>query len=243
MKSRDERIRARTHSHGGIDRARRLALLVAGSAAIVLACQSGPPPTPLQLGEQAFLQKDYRLADERFAAAVTAQPDRKAAALHGRARVALVMRDPESSLRFYSECSKADAQYFRSAARPDYAITLLEVGKLRLSRKKVDAALSALRALQKVEPAQPGLDEALASALTASGRSYALHGHRKQALARFQEAMSLRPHAADAWVGAAEILLASGQKKQALALLTDARRHNPSDERVRALTVQAMGVY
>ena len=211
--------------------------------ALTLACQSGPPPTPLDRAHAAFEAGRIEEAGLLYDEAARTQPDRRAEALHGSARVRMVGREPERALALFSEVAKVDRDYFTAHARDDYAQTLLLAGRARLARKKLEPAIDALEALQRIDPDYPGLTRALAEAWTAHGEQLSMHGRRTEAMRRFERAMELRPQAADAWIGAAEILIATGRKKEALALLADARRYNPSDGRVRALTVQAMGVY
>lgn len=214
-------------------------LLCAG----LVACQSGPPPTPLERADAAFAAGRLDDALSLYDEAARTQPDRRAEALHGAARVYTVRRRPEQTLALYAEVARADRDYFVARARADYARALLQAGEKRRASRRFEAAIEALQALQRIDAGYPGLAKALAAALTEHGEALAVEGRRTEALARFEEAMAVRPQAADAWVGAAEILIATGRSKEALQLLGDARRYNPSDGRVRALTVQAMGVY
>jgi len=211
--------------------------------ALLVACQSGPPPTPLDRGHAAFAEGRTKEAGALYEEAIRTQPDRLAEALHGSARVQTVSRQPERALALYGRVAKADRVYFHAEARSDYAQALLLAGQSRLAKKKHESAIDALEALRKLDPDYPGVSKTLAAAYTGHGDALAMHARRTEAMKRYEQAMALRPQAADAWIGAAEILIATGRKKEALALLGDARRYNPSDGRVRALTVQAMGVY
>ena len=211
---------------------------------LALACQSGAPQTPLDRGHAAFAAGRTREASALYEEAERTQPDRLAEALYGQAKVALVRRRPERALSLHARIAHVDRAYFDEHVRSDYAQTLLHAGRGRLAKKKkVGPAIAALEALRDIDPEYPELEKTLAAAYTAQGEALALRGRRTEALARFEQAMALRPGAADAWVGAAEILIATGRRQEALSLLGDARRHNPSDGRVRALTVQAMDVY
>ena len=220
----------------------RAGMLVALLMGGLTACHSGPPPTLVEQGEAAMTRGAYREAGGYFEQALAANA-RDVRAMHGRARVARIERDPESALRYYSKISSVDRAYFESAARDDYAHALLDAGNARLKRGKPGAAVEALRALQRVKPMQKGAVDALSRALTAQGERLNMLGRRDESLAHYREAIRLTPHSASAYVGAAEVLLASGQKQEALALLTDARKYNPTDNRVRALMVEAMGLY
>lgn len=205
-------------------------------------CQSGPPPSLVEQGDAAYAQGEYRAADALYARALTATPGLPAA-LHGRARVSVVQRNPEVALRLHGELAKADPGYWRSAARADYALALFEAGKSRLGKGQAAGAVRALRALRKVDSEWPRLDGWLARALTAHAAELSMHGRRKEALALFEEAAQLDPASTPAYVGAAEILIGSGRKKEALELLEVAREIDPGDRRVRALTMEAMGLY
>jgi tetratricopeptide (TPR) repeat protein len=223
-------------------RSRRPGALVAVLLLLFAACQSGPPLSLVDQGEAALSRGAFREADGYFERALAANPA-DPTALHGRAKVARIQRDPERALRYYGQISKVDRAYFRSATRDDYALALLDAGNDRLRRGKPASALQALRVLQHTKPGQKGAEDALSRALTAQAERLNMLGKRNEALAHYREAIGLTPHLAAPYVGAAEVLLASGQNKEALALLTDARKHNPSDNRVRALMVEAMGLY
>ncbi len=222
----------------------RVALAALATAiAFAVGCQTGPPPTPIDRAHTAFDAGDLEAAFALYEEAARTQPQRRAEALHGAARVRTLRRDPERALALYRAVAKADGDYFTAAARGDYAQTLLLAGQMRLEADELAASIDALEALHRIDPDYPGLSKALAQAWTAHGEQLSMHGRRTEAMARFEGAMALRPQAAEAWIGAAEILIATGRKKEALALLSNASRYNPSDGRVRALTVQAMGVY
>ncbi len=208
----------------------------------LVGCQSPPPLSLVEQAEAAYTRGAYKQADEIYGRALVEAPG-SGRALHGRARVALALRDPESALRLYGELAKLDRRYFASVTRDDYALTLLEAGRARLAAGKLAGSIQALRVLQRVKPQQKGLAGELSRALTTHGEKLAMHGKRDEAMKYFKEAIELTPNSPAPYVGAAEILLASGRKKEALSLLTAGRRYSPSDGRLRALAVEAMGVY
>lgn len=205
-------------------------------------CRSGPPPSLVERGEAAYAIGEFRHAELLFGEALSLDSS-DLRAIHGQARTVLALHDPEASLRLYAQLARVDRVYFVGVAQEDYPATLYAAAESRLAGGQPGSALKALRMLQKAEPSRRGLADLLGRTLTAQGERFAMHGRREQAMAMFKEAIHQTPQAADPYVGAAEILLASGKQKEALVLLTDARKYNPSDNRVRALTVQAMGLY
>jgi tetratricopeptide (TPR) repeat protein len=211
--------------------------------ALLSACQSGPPPSLVEQGDAALAAGEAQRADALYVRALeegTAEPAR---ALHGRARVALALRDPERALRVYGDLARADRGYWQRTARVDYGEALFAAGRQRLVDGRAGEAVEALRASRRVDPARAGLGRWLRKALCAHAEALAMHGRRDQALALFREALEVDPGAVGAYVGAAEILIGTGRKQEALALLEVARRADPNDGRVRALTMEAMGLY
>ncbi len=207
-----------------------------------VACASGPPPTLVEQGDAAFAEGAYRAADALYQQALEAQP-RSLEALHGRARVAVVLRRPEDALRAYGQIGRIDRAYLTGRAAPDHARALYEAATSRLDTGEAGKALQAMRVLSKVDAGYPGTPVLLARVLTAYGEWLVMHGRRDEAMRHYKEAMATDPGLAAAYVGAAEILLTAGDRGAALALLTDAQRKSPGDRRIRALTVQAMGLY
>jgi tetratricopeptide (TPR) repeat protein len=221
-------------------RRRAAALLCLLLAAGLAGCRSGPPPTLVERGEAAMAEGDLAAA-ERFYREASEQDPNDVRAWHGRAEVARRDGAPEASLRFYVEVARRDQFYLTGPARLEYAATLIEAGRERLAAGRADAAVRALKAARALVGGVPGLDPDLGRALTARGERLAMLGHRKRALADFRAAIVLTPNAAEPYVGAAQILLASGRRQEALDLLGAARAHHPSDLRVRALTLEAVG--
>jgi len=184
-----------------------------------------------------------READALYVRALAEGDPAPEAALLGRARVALALREPERALRLHAELARAHRAWWQRTARDDYAAALFAAGRARLDARRAGDAVAALRALRSLDPAWPGLDRVLARALSARAAELAMHGRRDDALALYREATEADAGAVAAYVGAAEILIGSGRKQEALALLERARRADPSDGRVRALTMEAMGLY
>ena len=205
-------------------------------------CKSPPPASLSEQAEAAYGRGAYGQADQLFRQMSLESPA-SGPALHGRARVAVALRDPETALRFYGKLSRLDRQYFVATTRDDYALALLAAGRARLASGELAGALQALRVLQRVKPQQRGFADTLSRTLTAQGEKLAMHGKRSEAMKHFREAIELTPQTPAPYVGAAEILLATGRKKEALTLLGAGRRHSPADGRLRALAVEAMGIY
>lgn len=206
-------------------------------------CQSGPPPGLVEQGDVAFAAGDPVSADALYRQAVEAGGAAVAPALLGRARVALAVRDPERALRMHQRLARTDRVYWLSRARDDYASALSAAGRERLRTGRNGGAVEAFRALGAVDPAWPELGRWQARALTRHAATLAMHGRRDEALALYREAVEADPGAVEACVGAAEILIGTGRRDEALAVLEVARRADPADGRVRALTMEAMGLY
>lgn len=203
-------------------------------------CRSGAPPTLVERADAVLAKGDRLEAARLYREAAVQDPD-NVRAWHGRAVVALLDAEPEASLGFYVEIARRDREYLQSHARLDYSATLIAAGHERLARGRSDGAVRALKAAREITPGVPGLDQDLGRALTARGERLSMLGHSKRALADFNQAIVLTPGRAEPYVGAAQILLAHGRKDAALKLLAVARRHHPSDLRVRALTIEAVG--
>jgi tetratricopeptide (TPR) repeat protein len=207
-----------------------------------LSCSSGPAPTLVERGDAALAEGDLVAAEGFYRAACEHDSD-DIRAWHGRAKVALADDEPETSLRYYVEVARVDRLYLTNVARFDYTMTLMAAGRERLAAGRSDGAVRALKAARRVTGKVPGLDEDLGRALTLRGERLVVLGHQQRALADFREAIEYAPGEATPYVGAAQILLASGRKDEAMALLADARRKHPDDTRVRALTMEAVGLH
>jgi len=216
-----------------------LAALVLVVLTIGVGCRSGPPPTLVEQGDSAFSQRMYRAADQFYAKALSVDPH-SLGALHGRARVATVQRRAEDALGYYRRIHAIDRAYLSSTGKADYAKALYAVTEVRLDANNPAGAVETARALVRLAPEYPGANRILARALTAQGRWFAMHAKRREALAHYEAAIETDPSNASAYVGAAEILLSTGKRGEALALLARARRMRPTDTRIRALSVQAM---
>jgi tetratricopeptide (TPR) repeat protein len=206
-------------------------------------CQNGPPPRLVEQGDVAFVAGDYVSADALYAQAVAQGGADVGPALLGRARVALAVREPERALRMHRRLARTDRPYWLAHARDDYATALSAAGRERLRSGHAGDAVEAFRTLAAVDPAWPELERWLSRSLTRHAAGLAMHGRREEALALYREAVEADPGAVEACVGAAEILIGTGRRDEALAVLEVARRADPGDGRVRALTMEAMGLY
>jgi tetratricopeptide (TPR) repeat protein len=211
-------------------------------ALLPVGCASPPPPSLAEQGDAAFERGAYREADRLYSEAIRVRAD-DPWALYGSARTALRLHDPERSLGLYARLDRADREFFRDVAGAEYARTLRAAGLARLDAGRTGGAVKAFRALRQVDPNEKGIRDLLSRALTAYGQDLVMHGRREEAMKIYREAIALTPRSAAPYVGAAEILISTGRRKDALALLQGAREHNPTDSRVRALTVEAMGLY
>ncbi len=213
-------------------------ILVAASLA---ACQSDRTPGLLEQGDAAWSAGDYQEADNLYARALEQDPSSRAAWL-GRARAAVALRDPERALGFHGTLAGIDRTYWRAEARDEYSLALMEAARKRLEAGRPDAAVAALRALRRLDPDRAGSTELFAQALTDWASERAMRGDREAALELYREAISIDARGVAAYVGAAEILIGSGRKQEAMTLLEVARQTDPADNRVRALTIEALGL-
>lgn len=241
MPTRERRGGTRTFTRSG--RGARLVFALALLLALApVSCLTASAPTLVEEGEAALSRGDLVSAQALYREAIEREP-RNVRAWHGLAQVALAQDDPEFALGFYVEVARLDRVYLIGTARSHYVATLIAAGRARQARGHSDGAVRALKAAHEMEGNIPGLEEELGRALTLRAERLSMLGRRKRALADFQEAIELVPSRAGPYVGAVEILLASGRKDEALELLTAARRHHPADIRVRALTVEAVGLH
>ena len=211
------------------------------AAVLLQACASGPPPTPVELGESALSEGDWRSAKSYFAEALRIDSGLGRAWL-GQARAQLLARDPERSLKSLSSLSKTDRGLFLGEGRDPYVDALEAAAKSRLGRKKPGAALVAARALSKLDPDRRGLSSLLGRALIGEADQQKWKGERERALTLYREACVVVPGTLDAWVGTAELLLESGRGKEAMQLLAAARKRHPTAGAIRTLTIQALGL-
>jgi tetratricopeptide (TPR) repeat protein len=221
----------------------RLSFLLPALLLVVLlqGCASGPPPTPIELGEAALAEGDWSSAKSHFADALRMDA-RVGRAWLGTARAQLMARDAEGALRSLGRLSKVDRNLFLSDARESYGDALDGAARLRLDRKKSESGLVAVRALSKLDPERRGLSSLLGRALIAEAGRRSWQGDRARALALYREACAVVPGKLDAWIGAAEILLELHRGKEAMQLLAMARKHHPTAGSIRTLTIQALSV-
>ncbi len=217
-----------------------LALLVL-FVALVEGCASGPPPTSTELAEQALLRGDWKTAQLQFEIALHADP-RSGRAWLGAARAHLAGHDAEQALSSLGMLARFDPERFNGEAKPTYADALEGVTRLRLARNQTPSALVAVRALAELDPERRGLIRLLGDAILAEADRRRLRGDRQSAFALFQEASRVVPQRLKGWIGAAEMLLESGQGKGAVRLLESARQYHPTSGEIRTLTIQALGV-
>ncbi len=209
--------------------------------ALLLGCASGPPPTPVELGETALSEGDWRAAKTHFADALRVD-ERMGRAWLGQARAQLMARDAEGSLRSLSSLSKVDRALFLGGARGVYGDALEGAARRRLDRKQSEAALVAVRALSRLDPKRRALPSVLGRALIAEAGRSSWQGDRDRALVLYREACIVVPGSLEAWVGATEILLQMGQGKEAMQLLAEARKSHPTAGSIRSLTIQALSL-
>ncbi len=221
-----------------VHRSRCVALIWAVTL-VAFGCVSGPPPTPVELGEQALAEGDWRAAQTHFGEALALDAG-SGRAWHGQARAALLGRDAEGALESLSRLSKVDPERFRGEARETYGDALDGAVRSRIARDQPEAALTAARALARLEPRRNGLPRLLGLSLLAEAERRRLDGDRQGALALYREACEVTPQALEAWVGAAEILLETRKGKQAMRLLEAARKAHPTAGAIRTLTLQAL---
>lgn len=209
--------------------------------ALLQGCVSGPPQPPVELGEIALAQGDWRSAKTHFAEALRMDA-RLGRAWLGQARTQLMARDPEGSLRSLSSLSKLDRDLFHGDARAPYSDALEAATQSRLDRKQPESALIAVRALSKLDPERRGLSSLLGRALIGEAERRRWQGDREGALTLYREACTVVPGTLEAWVGAVEILLESGRGKEAMHLLALARKRHPTAGSIRSLTIQALSL-
>jgi tetratricopeptide (TPR) repeat protein len=202
-------------------------------------CASGPPPSPVEMGEADLASGDWRSAKSHFAEALRVDPASGRAWL-GQARAQLVGRDPEGALRSLSSLSRIDRAPFSGEARSTYVDSLRAATSVRLAREQSEAALVAARALVKLEPNRQDLDQLLGRALIAEAERRRWLGDQQAALSLYREATHIVPNTLDAWIGAAEILIELKQGRQAMKLLEVARKTHPTAGQIRSLTIQAL---
>jgi tetratricopeptide (TPR) repeat protein len=216
-------------------------LLTLCAIAGLAACRSDPPPGLVEQGDAAWTSGEFSRADELYARALDEDPASRAALL-GRARTAVALNDPERALGLHGALAKVDRVYWQQEARDDYALALMEAARTRLAAGRSDAAVAALRALRRIDPEGVATREMFARALVARAAQLAMRGDREAALELYREAIAIDAHEVAAYVGAAEILIGNGRKQEAMTLLELARQTDPTDTRVRALTLEAMGL-
>jgi len=216
-----------------------LSLLLGLGLALLEGCASGPPPTPIELAEQALIEEDWRTAQSQFAIALRADPGSGRAWL-GQARAQLGGRDPEAALTSLGQLARVDRARFLGDAQQTYADALEGATRQRLAGKQVAAAYLAARALAKVDPERRGLHRLLGKAILAEADRLRLLGDPQSALPLFQEATRVVPESLEAWVGAAEIMIESRQGKDAVRLLEAARQYHPTAGEIRMLTIHAL---
>lgn len=206
-------------------------------------CARPPALTPLERADAAYSAGSLEEARALYGESQRTHPETAALALHGLGRVTLALGDPDAAVEALGQLKRSDRRRFDASARDDYARALLEAAEQRLGdADDLEGALSLLRKLRHFDSTHPGGSAALARAHTRMGERLSMQRQRTRALVHFAQARALEPASADAWVGAAEILIAVTRHHEALRLLGEARDRFPTDGRVRSLAVRAMRV-
>lgn len=215
---------------------------VTAAIALVAACASGPPPSPVELGERALAAGDWRAARGHFAEALRADASDGRAWL-GQARAQLRGREPEAALGSLARLARLDPARLREPdGRATHADVLEAAAQARLAASRSEPALAAVRALAKLAPDRRGLDRLLGRALVAEGTRRRLLGERDAALALYREACRVTPATLEAWVAAVELLIETGRGREARAVLEAARQVHPTAGAIRTLTLQTLGM-
>ena len=240
-------------------------LLLAFSAAPLAIAQTAVPPAPaaqpsssteqvspqLQAAESRIAVSDWKGAETKLAAYLTAHPD-DARALFDAGYVAEALQKDDDAAAFYSRAVKADPNRFE--ARLAYGLLLARHGKLEEARPQLQAATTldpgeagpalkarAWRALAQIDrrtdPAQASTD--LLEALKISPETprdtllaaelAEQSGQIDAAEAAYRRVLAKDPKSAEAQAGLAQILIRKKQYPEAELLLRSAMQQAPDD--------------
>lgn len=238
-------------------------LLLAFSAALPAIAQTAVPPAQpaqpspaqvspqLQAAESQIAVSDWKSAEAKLAAYLTAHPD-DARALFDAGYVAEALQKDDDAAAFYSRAVKADPNRFE--ARLAYGLLLARHGKLDEARPQLEAATAldpgeagpalkarAWRALAEIDrrndPAQASTD--LLEALRISPETprdtllaaelAEQSGQTDAAEAAYRRVLAKDPKSAEGQAGLAQILIKKQQYPEAEQLLRSAIEQAPDD--------------
>jgi tetratricopeptide (TPR) repeat protein len=198
-----------------------------------------PSLSYLERGEDALARGDFGDARDYFRYTLDVRPDQPRALL-GLARSQSALGQGERALELFFTLEQVDSGLFRERARGDLALTLLQVADARLGRGDASEALRQLRRLQALDPAHPGLAEALPRVLVAASGELRVMGRTHEAEALFREATRTRPAPEEAVTALARALLEVEELDRAISVLSEALRRDPADPGARALLELAL---
>lgn len=240
---------------------------IAQTAVPTAPAKSGNPapvqvPADLAAGEAAIAASDWKGAEAKLAAYLTAHPD-DARALFDAGYVAEALQKSDDAAAYYSRSVKANPDSFE--ARLAYGLLLARQGKLDEARPQLEAATKldpgaagpelkarAWRALAQIDrrndPAQASTDllEALKispetprdTLLAAELAEQA--GQADEAEAAYRRVLAKDPKSAEAQAGLAQILLGKQQYAEAESLLRSAMEQAPDDPGLNAELATAL---
>jgi tetratricopeptide (TPR) repeat protein len=215
-----------------LKRKREAAVLV--TAALCLACASGPPDPGLRYRQEAEASLAEGSPGEAVAAyrlALYVAPA-DLLARRGLLRAQVTARDGEAALR------TLDSLVTRDPEPVDPCPTLALVVAERLGRAG-DAETPAQRS---AEAGCSGSASQLARVLAHESGVSATAGDRDAAIVQLGRAIELDSGNPDYYQAAAELLIAEGRSGEAVALLASGLEHHPHDRSLRDLMVRALSV-
>ncbi len=104
---------------------------------------------------------------------------------------------------------------------PDFYQGWMDLGLARQEQDKMEEALAAFAAVQRLEPNRP-------SGFAAAGTTSAMAGLHEQAIACFEQATERDPHHAGALSGLGHVLKTIGRQDEAIARYRECVEHNPT---------------
>jgi predicted Zn-dependent protease len=252
-----------------------LSLVLACSAVLASPAQTAVPPAPqppssdqaqippqLAAAEASIADSDWKAAEAKLAAWLTAHPD-DARALFDAGYVADEQNKSDDAAAFYGRAVKADPNRFE--ARLAYGLLLARQAKLDEARPQLEAATRldpgaagtalkarAWRALAQIDrrsdPAQASTD--LLEALKLSPETphdtllaaelAASSGQLDEAEKAYRRVLAQDPKSAEAQAGLAQVLIARKQYPEAETLLHAALRQSPDDPGLNAELATAL---
>jgi tetratricopeptide (TPR) repeat protein len=216
-----------------------LALELAAGCAAGEAPEARAAREALNRGDIALALRRPAEAEAAYAEALALDPE-SGEALIGLARAQAARGESAAALERYAELAEHHPERFAELRDGEYCRAVLARSWDLLASGAAAGALE-LADLARAEGCpQPELVTLRTDAKVGLADERRVRGEISAAAELYREVAESDPARVEAWQAAGELLLASGQREDALELLSEALRHHPRDSGLKELMVDAL---